>query len=140
MGGGQGGVTLDPLVAEKDANKPLLSKLLAVPAYRARYLALVGEIAEQWLDWEKLGPVAKEYQAVIADAVAADTRKLSTTQAFRDSLEGAAGAPEAAAAVEGPGPRGPGGGRATISLKAFAEQRRAYLLSHPAIKAARPGV
>lgn len=149
MGGGMGGVTLDPLVAATDETKPLLSKLLAVPAYRTRYLALVGEIAETWLDWAKLGPLAKQYQAVIAEAVEADTRKLNSTQAFRDSIDGApasaaaAAVPEKSAVAEGPGrgpgPGGWGGERGTISLKAFAEQRRAFLLNHAAVKAARPG-
>ena len=139
MGGGRGGVTLDPLVAASDESKPLLSKLLAVPANRTRYLSLVGEIAETWLDWEKLGPLAKEYQAVIAEAVEADTRKLNSTQAFRDSSDGAAAAAEKPAVGEGPGSGGRGGERATISLKAFAEQRRAFLLNHAAVKTARPG-
>lgn len=141
MGGGRGGVTLDPLVAASDESKPLLSKLLAVPAYRTRYLSLVGEIAEQWLDWPKLGPIAKQYQAVIAEAVEADTRKLNSTQAFRDSVEGPAVAvavAEKSVVGEGPGPGGRGGERSTISLKAFAEQRRAFLLNHAAVKAARP--
>lgn len=139
MGGGAGGVTLDPLVAVSDESKPLLSKLLAVPAYRNRYLALVGDIAERWLDWETLGPLASRYQAVIADAVRADTRKLSSTQAFLESLESGQASGAGVAAEAGPGPGRRGGDRRAISLKAFAEQRRAFLLSHPAVKAARPG-
>ena len=39
--------------------KPLRSKLLAVPALRARYLSYVSEIAERWLDWQTLEPVAR---------------------------------------------------------------------------------
>ena len=39
-----------------DESKPLRSKLLAVPALRARYLSYVRDIAEKWLDWKTLGP------------------------------------------------------------------------------------
>ena len=48
-------VSLDPLVGLDDASKPLRSKLLAVPALRARYLRYVREIAERWLDWQYAG-------------------------------------------------------------------------------------
>ncbi len=100
---------LDPLVGLDDATKPLRSKLLAVPALRAKYLAYVRDIAEKWLDWNVMGPMARLYQSVIADEVKLDTRKLYSTEAF---LNG----------VEGPGE----------SLKQFVQQRRAYLLeSHP---------
>ena len=58
------------------AAKPLRSKLLAVPALRARYLAYVREIAETWLDWKKLGPMARTYQDLIREEVKLDTRKL----------------------------------------------------------------
>lgn len=102
------GVELDPLVAASDASKPLISKLLAVPSLRARYLAYVRQIAERHLDWNQLGPRAEAYHALIADAVAADTRKLDSTEAFQKSLTEDEGR--------------------TIALKNFADQRRAYLL------------
>ena len=113
------GVELDPLIAAMDADKPLASKLLAVPSLKARYLADVREIAQNWLDWSKLGPVAKQYHSLIADYVKADTRKLYSTQAFLDGLEG-----------DSPDSGGFGPGRPVISLKSFADQRRAYLLNY----------
>jgi len=60
MGGGSSikGVELDPLAGSTDDNKPLLRRLLAVPSLKARYLANVRTLAETWLDWEKLGPLA----------------------------------------------------------------------------------
>jgi hypothetical protein len=112
------GVELDPLVAANDANKPLLSRLLAVPALRERYLRYVRDIAETWLDWNKLGPIAERYHALIADDVKVDTRKLDTTEEFAEGLAGEA------QPAPGPGPRG------ALSLKSFAEQRRAYLLKY----------
>jgi hypothetical protein len=126
MGGpgpGGGGVNLDPLVAAKDESKPLLSKLLAVPELRARYLGYVREIAQTWLDWNKLGPLAKQYQTVIVDAVKADTRKLDSTEAFFSGVDGVA-----------PAQGGPGPNRGRGSLKSFAEQRRTFLLNHAEVK------
>ncbi len=121
-GGRPGGVRvdgfkLDPLVAANDANKPLISKLLAIPALRARYLGYVRDIAERWLDWKNLGPLAQSYQALIEPEVKVDTRKLASTEDFLQGLTGD---------VAGSG-SGPGGG-GVPGLKSFAEQRRDYLL------------
>lgn len=124
-GPGMGGLRLDPLVAANDTRKPLISKLLAVPALRARYLGYVRDMAERWLDWNRLGPVAQAYHTLVAEAVQEDTRKLDSTEAFLSGLAGDAQ----------PAERGFGGG-SKISLKRFAEERRAFLLAHPDVKAA----
>lgn len=117
------GVKLDPLVAANDPNKPLISKLLAVPSLRERYLSYTKDIAEKWLDWRKLGAIAGRYHALIAEDVAKDTRKLDSTEDFQKGLtEDTKG-----------GGFGPGGG-GVISLKNFADQRRAYLLNYSEIK------
>jgi len=88
MGGPGGGVTLDPLVALNDASKPLISKLLAVPALRAKYLGYVQDISTKWLDWAVLGPVVEQHRALIAAEVAKDTKKATTTEAFTSSIDG----------------------------------------------------
>lgn len=98
-------VMLDPLVGLDDATKPLRSKLLAVPALRARYLNYVRQIAERWLDWQRLEPVARLHHALIADAVRADTRKLYTSDAFESGVS------------EG-----------SESIRSFVIRRRAFLL------------
>lgn len=137
--GGEGGnaprgVELDPFAGMTDTKKPLLNKLLAVPALRARYLGYVRQMAEEWLDWKKVGPLAEKYQALIADDVKKDTHKLDSFEAFTAGVAAAPAAPDANAE---PGPRGPGGpGRAAMSLKSFIEQRRAYLLNHSEVKKA----
>jgi len=113
------GVKLDPLAGANDPTKPLISKLLAVSALRARYLEYVRDIADKWLDWKTLGPIAEKYYALIADDVKADTRKLYSTEQFEKGLT---------EDIPGRG-FGPGGG-GTISLKNFADQRRAYLLNY----------
>src|SRR6185295_15057064 len=82
-----GGPDLDPLVGLDDATKPLRSKLLAVPALRAKYLGYVKAIATKWLDWNTLGPLATKYQALIADEVKLDTRKLNSFEEFQVGVE-----------------------------------------------------
>lgn len=122
---GGGGVQLDPFAGADDPNKALLHRLLAVPALRARYLGYVKQMAEEWLDWDKLGPLAAQLQTVIAEDVKKDTRKLYPFEAFTAGVDGAPVAPA------GGGFRGPGGpGGAGMSLKSFAEQRRAFLLNY----------
>ena len=123
-GPGMGGVKLEPLVAANDSSKPLISKLLAVPSFRARYLGYVRDVAEKWLDWSRLGPLAQQYHSLIAEEVKKDTRKLDSTEAFLKGLT---------EDVQGAGGGFGRGGK--ISLKRFAEERRAYLLAHPDVKA-----
>ena len=102
---GAAGAELDPLVGLDDTSKPLRSKLLAVPALRAKYLGYIHEIADKWLDWRTLEPLVKQYQSVIAADVKADTRKLYTTERFTSGVD-----------------------RGDDSLKRFADRRRAFLL------------
>ncbi len=116
------GVALDPLVAAEDDSKVLLHKLLAVREWREHYLGYVRAIADTWLDWEKLGPIATDLHLRIADDVKASTRKLATTEAFLASLT----KDEQAGVGEGSDRRQ----RRSISLKKFADDRRAYLLNY----------
>jgi spore coat protein CotH len=123
-GFGGGGVDLDPLMGLNDTRKPLRSKLLAVPALKTRYLQYVKAIAEESLDWSTLGPIVASYRALIDQEVKADTRKLDSYEEFLHLT----------ADVAGPdGPR-TGRGPAKMSLRAFADQRRKYLLEHSEIK------
>jgi len=117
-GGGNAiqGVELDPLYGADLPEKPLIQRLLASPALRQRYLAHVRTMATQWLDWKNLGPLAQQWQALIADEVKADTRKLYPFEAFSKG---------ATQDYEEQGFRGP---RQALSIKTFADQRRAYLL------------
>jgi spore coat protein CotH len=110
------GVELDPMTGADDPNKPLLNKLLAVPALKARYLGYVRDIAERWLDWNEIGLLAEQYQSLIAADVKTDTRKLDSFEAFTKGVK------EDTEEEAGRGPR------RRISLKSFVEQRRTYLL------------
>jgi hypothetical protein len=120
------GPELDPLVCADDSDKPLLSKMLTVPSLRARYLGYVREIAEKWLDWERIKPLAEKYQALIAEDVEKDTHKLYSFEAFRNGLT---------KDVDEQGGRGP---RQAMSLKSFVERRREFLLNHPEMKKSAP--
>jgi hypothetical protein len=103
-GFGGGGVRLDPFAAAGDTTKPIISKILAVPALRAKYVAIVREIADKSLDWRVLGPVVKQYRDLAGEEIARDTRKLYSTDEF---LRGTAD--------DG-------------TLRTFFDQRRAFLL------------
>ena len=116
--GGRVGVELSPLVAQNDTSKPIISKVLAVPALRAKYLAYVREIAEKSLDWNVIQPVVKQYRDLIADDVARDTRKLFSTDEFLRTTADNPAAP------------------AFGTLRNFFEGRRAYLLKWMAENAA----
>ena len=117
------GAALDPFAGASDPQKALLYRLLAVPSLRARYLADMRDIAVNWLDWSKVGPMVKQWQSLIAADVASDTRKIFSTAAFSKSVTEDNVEP-------GYGPTAP----SSMSLKSFTEQRRAFLLSYPGIK------
>lgn len=130
----RGGDPEDPLGAQDDERRPLARKLFANPIWKARYLAHVRTLANDWLDWKQLGPVAKDHHALIAEQVAADTRKLYSTEAFESSLERY---PEDAE-DEDEAPRGPFG-RPPV-LRDFVDERLDYLREHPAFQAPAPRV
>jgi hypothetical protein len=130
----RGGDPEDPLAAQDDDRRPLARKLFANPVWKARYLAHVRTLANDWLDWDKLGPVAKDHQALIAEQVAADTRKLYTTEAFESSLESNRENDD----EEEEAPRGPFG-RPPV-LRDFVDERLDYLREHPALQAPAPRV
>lgn len=117
-GRGDAGAQLAPFIATDDVNKALRHRLLAVPELRTRYLRYVKDIAENWLEWKKLGPIVEKYRNLIAADVKTDTHKHFSTAEFTTSVYGkdAASPPPAS------------------TLKGFCQQRREYLLNHPDIK------
>lgn len=135
-GGAGAGIKLDPLVGLDDADKPLRSRLLKAPALRKRYLEKVKELAEE-LDWERLGPQVDAYRQLIEKEALADTRKLSSNEAFSRSFAIAdASAPADRSKVpSGEGiPRGGFGPPPTPPLAQFCRERREFLLGCPAIQ------
>ena len=112
--GGEGqaiGFKLDPLTGVDEERFPLRSKLLGNPKLRKRYLQYVKLIADEYLDWEYLGPKVAAARQLIQDEVKADTRKLMTYEAFQSAT-----------------------GEQKGALRQFCDERSKYLLSLPAIK------
>jgi len=102
---GGGGASLNPFFSLNDGSKPIISKILGVPALRAKYVSFVKEIAQKSLDWNALGPVVKQYRELISADVERETHKLFSTEEFLR-----------ATAESG-------------TLRGFIEQRRAFLLN-----------
>ena len=112
-GPGHGGVDLDPLIGLDNERMPLRSRLLAVPALKERYMQYVKQIANESLNWQNLGPVVEGYRDLIAPVVKADTRRLSSWEAFE-----AATSSKDSSADDAP-----------MSLRKFAVERSKFLLS-----------
>src|SRR6266704_3465524 len=58
--------------------------LRSAPAHPCRggYLGYMRDIAENWLDWRKMGPMVREYQALISADVETDAHKIYTFTEF----------------------------------------------------------
>ena len=128
------GQMLSPVALENDTMRPVVKRLFAIPHLRARYLAHVRTITNEWLDWEVLQPIIAEYQSLVDADVKADDKKLYAYEAFATSQikdqEGGGG---------GSG-RGGRGGRSTPSFNRFVEERAEYLLNHPEVKKPTPTI
>lgn len=149
-----------PVVHEKDKMRPVISRLLSIPHLRARYLAHVRTIANEWLDWQKLEPIINEYHALIDVEVKADDKKQSTYEAFANSptqdtsggegfgppgggpppdnfdpsMDNFGGPPDDfGGPPNGGGPGGGGPEQATPGFKSFIEARLESLLKYPEI-------
>ena len=121
-GGGPGGWSwgnlengmASPVAHEDNAARPLIHRLLSNPEWRARYLAHVRTVADDWLDWEVLGPIVKEYQKLIDAEVQQDDKKLYNYQDF------ATGTP--------------------AELERFVTERREYLRNHAELNKPSPKI
>ena len=97
---------LSPFEGEDNANRPVISRLLAVPALRQRYIAHVRTILNESFNWNTLGRKVAAYRALIEAEVEADPKKLFSYEEFLSEL---------------------------TALEDFVEARRASLLTHPEI-------
>lgn len=101
-----------PLTHADNPLRPVISRLVGVPEWKARYIAHVKTVLNEWLDWNKIEPIILEYHDLIDTEVQQDDKKLYSYENFQDSVEGEQG------------------GR-TPSFKQFITRRREYLLNHP---------
>ncbi len=100
-----------PFYNETKVNYPLLNKLLAVPAFRQRYLAHIRTIISELMDESKVNSIIDSYANLIRSAVIADTKKVTSETSFNNAI---------------------------FSLKDFIARRKNYLLSNSEVKAAAP--
>lgn len=143
--GGGGGPDLDPLVGLDDPSKPLRSKLLAVPKYREQYLQNIRSIAEFGMAPEFIEPLVDEFVGLVKDEINADTKKLTTVEAFEKAVakasdrrgeenEATKGKLEKAKSDESGKTRVAGGPPPRAeSIREFFAARRKYLLQHKEI-------
>ena len=99
--------------------RPVIRRLFFIPHLRARYLAHIRTIVDEWLDWDVLAPIIEDYRSLIDAEVEADDQKLYSYEAFATSHIGNQS-------------RGRGS-RAAPSFKRFVDERRQFLLNHPEI-------
>ena len=118
FGGSASGIDVDPLFGTDDDSKPLIHHLLKSDRLRARYLAHVRTLRDEWLTWDRIGPLVDTYQALIDADMASDPRKHDTYEAFKNSATESSASP--------------------ISLKGFVDARRRYLDQHPELKKPAP--
>lgn len=142
-GGGPGGWSwgdltdgmVSPVTHEDNPARPVINRLLANPQWRARYIAHVRTIVDEWLDWKVLEPIINEYQALIDAEIQQDDKKLYAYQNFASSATGTT--------RENDGDSGFGGGRGgrnAPDFKRFVTQRRDYLFNHPELNKPTPEI
>lgn len=100
-----------PFYNAEKVNYPLLNKLLAVPAFRQRYLAHMRTIIQTLLDETKVNALIDYYDGLIRASVFADTKKPTSNNAYTNELN---------------------------VLKNFIKNRKTSLLSNSEIKAESP--
>ncbi|MBK8101061.1 MAG: CotH kinase family protein [Planctomycetes bacterium] len=117
--GGPGGSnpTQAPLAQLDRQDRPLVNRLLAVPQWRARYLAFVRTLATTGLDWKTHQPQVARWVAAIDDIVANDVHALYGHAQFRTQT------------ADEPTGR---------TLRAMLAQRQKVLLGDPAMQSAAP--
>lgn len=117
-GGPGGGTATTPLQGATRADRPLLRRLLEVPAWRERYLSNIRGILDTALADATVAERLNKWHDAIAPFVARDQHSPYDAQAF-----------ERCFAVDQDGKPAPG------SLRAVIEQRRAAILGSPEMRA-----
>ena len=111
---------VSPVTHADNAMRPVISRLLNIPELKARYIAHVQTVVDEWLDWEVVEPIIREYHDLIAEEVEKDEKKLYDFNSFEES-------------VDGDDARSP-------SFKKFVTQRRDNLLNHPELNKPTPKI
>ena len=101
--------------------RPAISRLLNIPEWKARYIAHVNTVVDEWLNWDVLEPVITEYHNLIDEDVREDDKKLYSYEDFGKSIDGEQG------------------GRAP-SFKQFVTKRREFLKNHTELNKPTPKI
>ena len=131
-GGGRGGgtaipvegVKLSPFAGEDNEARPLLNRLMANKNIRARYLAHVKTIVDEWFESDRLEETFGRFHSLIAEKVSSDVKKLYSTDAFFSNLNVDEGS----------------GRRPTPGLRSFISARRDYFRHFPEFELASPQI
>jgi hypothetical protein len=123
-GTGGAGTHVDPLAMDKAEDRPVLRRLLAVPEWRADYLAHYRVLLTGALDPDMLAARGEALQALARPALASDPNRLFTLDQFERNLR----YDVAPRANMGPGGKAPG-------VVGFARERADWLAARPALKA-----
>ncbi len=111
-----GGIFADPFHGEAlTTERPLPARLFAIDSYRQRYLAHLRTILNETFHWEHFEPRVAAYKALIESDIFSDTIKETSDADFLEDTD-------------------PNNGE----LRAFVDDRRSFLLSHPEVDHASP--
>ena len=106
--------SLSPWYNTTLSTRPAFTKTFVVPEWRERYRAHYRSIVEETFNWGVLGPMVTQFHARLAPDVAADTKKIYTTQQFIDNLN-------TTVVI---------GGRSLVGLRPMIQNRETFLRNH----------
>ena len=123
-------LNFDPFEGDTRASRPMVSQLLGVAEWRARYVHHMKTILGSNLDWtNSFSKKVATYQTLIGPSVQADPNKLYSYQDFLDN--------QTQSVVLN---NEPGYGKVAPGLQQFCDSRAAFLNSHPAFQAVAPSL
>lgn len=102
---------LSPVQGATDTARPVLKRLLGVPEFRQRYCAHLRTLLEESFHPSVVNALIDAYRALTLEAIAADTRKGYSMTAYTNDL---------------------------TQLRAFVQQRHAFLTNHAEIRPVPP--
>jgi hypothetical protein len=79
--------SLDPLALINQERAPLVSKVLSVAKWRAKYLTNCREVRDSWVDWKKISPIVDKLRAQIEPLIKIDDKALYGHEAFVQALD-----------------------------------------------------
>ena len=124
MPSGLSGPKLEPFYNADNPDRPLMYKLFQVPHFKARYRHHLKTITQEWITWDKIGPLVEGYAALIREEIQKDVRKHSSYDAFEKGLIQTSS----------------DGRRTKLGLRPFTEGRREFLLNHPEVNLPSPEI